>query len=129
VIHLRNRHPKRATAIATNGHWCRLVPAGATSILPDATLKHPAVRLLLAKHLIMVVDAAQYDADARQERAARIDIAELARQAEQKEFDRMLAGLRRPRMQRPSPPTAYQPSKTRRYRKDEWSEQEIALLR
>lgn len=95
TVFLRNRHPRRALAIPCNGHWCRVLPAGATSTLPDATLRHPVTRLLMAKQLITVVDAAQYDADARQERAGRIDSAELARQAEQKEFDRLLAGVKR----------------------------------
>jgi hypothetical protein len=128
TVFLRNRHPKRAIAIPANGHWCRFLPAGATTMLPDAALRHPVTRLLLAKQLIVIVDATQYDADARQKRAGRIDIAAFVRQAEQAEFDRLLAGLRRPRPQRP-PSGTLQPSPTRRHRAGEWSEQEIALLR
>jgi hypothetical protein len=125
LIHVRNRHPRHAIAIpfADGSRFC-LVPAGATSMLPDAALRHPAVRLLLAGQLIVVVDAAQYDADARQERAGRIDITELARQAEQAEFDRLLAGMRRPGPQRPQ-----REPRPRKPRADEWSPAQVELLR
>jgi hypothetical protein len=123
-VFLRNRHPRRAIALPHNGH-CRLIPAGATSTLPDATLSHPVTRLLLAKQLIVIVDVVEYDADARQERAGRIDIAELARQAEQKEFDRLLAGIQR----RPGPQRPQRESRPRKPRADEWSPAQVELLK
>jgi hypothetical protein len=95
VIHLRNLHPKRTLAVPLDGVWCRLLRPGVTSMLPAETLRFPVIQRLIAEQLVAVVDAVQCcDADARQARAARLDMARLIAIAEKAEFDRLLQGLR-----------------------------------
>jgi hypothetical protein len=122
VIHLRNLHPKRTLAVPLDDAWYRVLRPNVTSMLPAEALHFPAVRQLLAQQLVTVVDAVQCDADARQARAVRLDMAKLVAIAEQAEFDRLLQGVRLRGSYR-------SPGVPRKRRADEWPEEWTARLK
>jgi hypothetical protein len=89
-VYLRNAHPKQIVHLPIAPGWSRVLrPAVTTRVLHT-----PAVRQLLLRKLVDVVDGAAWDADARQRRASRTDMARAIAAAEQREFDQLLQGVR-----------------------------------
>jgi hypothetical protein len=94
-VHLRNAHPKQTVYLPIAPGWCRVLRPAVTTCVPARILHTPAVRQLLLRKLIDVVDGAAWDADVRQRTASRTDMARAIAQAEQREFDQLLKGVRR----------------------------------
>jgi hypothetical protein len=63
--------------------------------VPAALLHTAAVRQLLLRKLVDVVDGAAWDSNVRQRRASRTDMVRAIAAAEQREFDRLLADMPR----------------------------------
>ena len=93
-VHLRNAHPKQTVYVPIAPGWCRVLRPAVTTCVPAALLHTPAVRHLLIRRLVDVVDGAAWDADVRQRCATRTDMARAIAAAEQREFDRLLQGVR-----------------------------------
>jgi len=75
-----------------------------TSAVPEHVLQLPGVRKLLARHRIVRVDAAGWDAEERQQRSQRVGMADLMRLTEQAAFDRLLQPLQIRHRRKPSRP-------------------------
>jgi hypothetical protein len=110
--------------IPLGGGWASLLYPGSTSAVPEEALHTSLVRQLLAAKLIELTDGAAWDADIRQRRAARTDMTRAIAAAEKAEFDRLLAGMRRPR-----PPRPQRQPRPRKPRADEWSTAQVDLLK
>jgi hypothetical protein len=95
MIYLRNTHPKQTVRLPVRPGWCRVLKPAVTTAVPAALLHTAAVRQLLLRKLVDVVDGAAWDPDVRQRRASRTDMARAIAAAEQREFDRLLADLPR----------------------------------
>lgn len=93
MIYLRNVHPKQTVYLPIRPGWRRVLKPAVTTSVPAALLHTAAVRQLLLRRLISVVDGASWDANIRQCRASRTDWARAIAAAEQREFDRLRAGL------------------------------------
>ena len=92
-VYLRNCHPKQTIRVPVRPGWCRVLKPAVTTSVPASLLHTPAVRQLLLRKLVDVVDGAAWDADVRQRRASRTDMARAIAAAEQREFDRLRVGL------------------------------------
>lgn len=86
-------HAKQTVYLPICPGWHRVLKPAVTTSVPAALLHTPAVRQLLLKKLVDVVDGAAWDAEARQRQASRTDWARAIAAAEQLEFDKLLAGL------------------------------------
>lgn len=93
MIYLRNAHAKQTVYLPIRAGWCRVLKPSVTTCVPAALLHTPVVRHLLLRKLVDVVDGAAWDADVRQRRASRTDMARAIAAAEQREFDKLRAGL------------------------------------
>jgi hypothetical protein len=93
-VYLRNAHPKQIVHLPIAPGWSRVLRPAVTTHVPERVLHTPVVRQLLLCKLVDVVDGAAWDADARQRRASRTDMARAIAAAEQREFDRLLQGVR-----------------------------------
>jgi hypothetical protein len=89
-VFLRNAHPKQIVYLPVSPGWCRVLRPAVTTCVPEQLLHTPAVRQLLLRKLVDVVDGAAWDPDIRQRRASRTDMARAIAAAEQVEFDRLL---------------------------------------
>jgi hypothetical protein len=94
-VYLRNSHPKQIVLLPISPGWSRDLRPAVTTRVPERVLQTPAVRQLLLRRMVEVVDGAARDADVRQRRASRADMARAIAAAEQREFDQLLEGLRR----------------------------------
>jgi hypothetical protein len=95
TVYLRNTHPKQVLYLPIRPGWCRVLKPAVTTAVPPALLHTAAVRQLLLRKLVDVVDGAAWDADVRQRRASRTDMARAIAAAERREFDRLLADMPR----------------------------------
>lgn len=93
MIYLRNLHPKQTVYVPVSPGWCRMLRPGVTSALPSAALHTPAARALLTRQLITVVDGAAWNAETRQARALKAEMARAIAKAEQAEFDKLRKGV------------------------------------
>jgi hypothetical protein len=93
-VYLRNAHPKQIVHLPIAPGWSRVLRPAVTTRVPERVLHTPAVRQLVLRKLVDVVDGAAWDADARQRRASRTDMARAIAAAEQREFDQLLQGVR-----------------------------------
>jgi hypothetical protein len=121
IAHVRNAHPTKRMAIPLGGGWARLLYPGVTTAVPERALHTPLARQLLTAKLIELADGAAWDADVRQRRAARTDMARAIAAAEQAEFNRLLRGVRVSARRPASPPPVRQPRV--------WTTEREALLR
>jgi hypothetical protein len=95
VIYLLNAHPKRTVHLPISPGWARVLRPAVTTAVPAALLHTKAVRQLLLRRLVDPVDSAAWNADVRQGRASRTDMARAIAAAEQRESDRLLANMPR----------------------------------
>jgi hypothetical protein len=93
MIYLRNIHQKQTVRLPVRPAWYRVLKPAVTTAVPAALLHTAAVRQLLLRKLVDVVDRAAWDSDVRQRR--RTDMARAIATAEQQEFDRLLADMPR----------------------------------
>jgi len=124
IAHVRNAHPTKRMFIPLGGGWARLLYPGVTTAVPERALHTPLARQLLTAKLIELADGAAWDADVRQRRAARTDMARAIAAAEAREFARLVGGLRGR-----SPWHGRKAGKPRKPRANEWPAAQLALLR
>jgi hypothetical protein len=93
TVYPRNIHAKQLVYLPIRPGWCRVLKPAVTTAVPEALLHTAAVRQLLLRKLVDVVDGAAWDPDVRQRRASRADTARAIAAAEQREFDRLLADM------------------------------------
>jgi hypothetical protein len=97
ICFVRNLHPKQTIYLPVSPGWARVLRPAVTTALPTAVLHTPAVRSLLTRQMITVVDGAAWDPDARQRRALKADMARAIAAAEQAEFDKLRVDMAPPR--------------------------------
>jgi hypothetical protein len=95
MIYLRNIHPKQTVRLPVRPGWYRVLKPAVTTAVPAALLHTSAVRQLLLRKLVDVVDGAAWDSDVRQRRASHTDMSRAIAAAEQREFNRLLADMPR----------------------------------
>lgn len=93
IVYLRNVHATQTVHLPIRPGWCRVLKPAVTTAVPAALLHTSEVRQLLLRRLVDLVDGAAWDADVRQRRASRTDWARAIAAAEQREFDKLRAGL------------------------------------
>jgi hypothetical protein len=118
VIYLRNLHPKQTVYLPVSRGWARVLRPAVTTAVPAAVLHTPTARALLTRQMIALVDGAAWNANARQQRALRADMACAIAQAEQREFDRLRVGVQIRERRKP----ADQP-------RNRWTPERIAAFR
>jgi hypothetical protein len=97
TVYLRNTHAKQVVHLPIRPGWCRVLKPAVTTAVPAVLLRTAAVRQLLLRKLVDVVDGTAWDSDVRQRRASRADRARAIAAVEQREFDQLLADMPRRR--------------------------------
>jgi hypothetical protein len=104
VIYLRNLDARRTIAIPVAPGCYRLLRPAVTSAVPKHVLQLRGVQKLLARHRIVRIGSAGWDAEERQQRSQRVGMANLVRLAEQAAFDLLRQPLRIRRRRKSSGP-------------------------